>query len=113
MRPQHISDHVGRSSDDQLARDLLHGEIVFQLSRSARRDGDAKSFASARRQLGNLLRARDEAFRSQLIKYIVAEHAPPGQDIRHVREGATLDLARLLPEVVWMDLGPVEPRGRA
>jgi hypothetical protein len=109
---QDISDHV-RWSSDQLARDLLHGEVVFQLGRSARRDGDAQRFASARRQLGNLLRGRDAAFRSQLVRHITAERVRPGDDIRRVRERVTLDLARLLPSVAWIDLGPVEPRGRA
>jgi hypothetical protein len=112
MRPQHILDHVRRSSDDQLARDLLHGEVVFQLGRSARRDGDTRSFASARRFLKEILARHDRVFRDTLVSTMAADKAKGGDLHRH-RAAAALDCARVLPSLPWLDLRPVEPRGRA
>jgi hypothetical protein len=92
--------------------DLGRAQTLMSLAPYGLRHGDAGILASARRFLKEMLARHDRTFRDTLVNTIAAE-AKAGGDFHRHRAAAALDCARVLPSLPWLDLGPVEPRGRA
>lgn len=94
--------------------DLGRAETLMSLGLYGLRHGDAGILASARRFLKEILARHDRAFRDTLVNTIAAEAlAKAGGDLCRHRAAAALDCARVMPKLPWLDLGPIEPRGRA
>jgi len=94
--------------------DLGRAETLVSIGLYGLRHGDAGILASARRFLKEILARHDRAFRDTLVNTIAADKAKAnGGDLHRHRAAAALDCARVAPSLHWLDLGPIEPRGRA